>query len=49
MGFKSELLGGIVGIGGLAAVYKYASEEGASYKIMRIKSYIDGLFFWKLF
>ncbi|MGL5175602.1 MAG: FtsW/RodA/SpoVE family cell cycle protein [Cetobacterium sp.] len=34
-----------LGITGLAAVYKFASEEGASYKIMRIKSYIDGLFF----
>ncbi|MDX8335501.1 FtsW/RodA/SpoVE family cell cycle protein [Candidatus Cetobacterium colombiensis] len=38
-------LGVILGIGGLTAIYKYASEEGASYKIMRIKSYIDGLFF----
>ena len=42
---RVSCLGGIVGIGGLAAVYKYATEEGASYKIMRIKSYIDGLFF----
>ena len=42
---RISCLGGIVGISGLAAVYKYATEEGASYKIMRIKSYIDGLFF----
>ncbi|MGL4357910.1 FtsW/RodA/SpoVE family cell cycle protein [Cetobacterium sp.] len=38
-------LGAVLGVTGLAAVYKFASEEGASYKIMRIKSYIDGLFF----
>lgn len=42
---RVSCLGGILGVGGLAAVYKYATEEGASYKIMRIKSYIDGLFF----
>lgn len=42
---RVSCLGGILGMGGLAAVYKYASEEKASYKIMRIKSYIDGLFF----
>ncbi|MGL5918768.1 MAG: FtsW/RodA/SpoVE family cell cycle protein, partial [Cetobacterium sp.] len=38
-------LGSITGAIGLAIVYKFASEQGASYKIMRIKSYIDGLFF----
>lgn len=34
-----------VGILGLYLVYKHASEEGAGYKIMRIKSYVDGLFY----
>ncbi|MGL5001147.1 MAG: FtsW/RodA/SpoVE family cell cycle protein [Cetobacterium sp.] len=38
-------VGGILGASGLAIVYKFANESGASYKILRIKSYIDGLFF----
>ena len=41
---RVSLLGGTLGIGSLLVIYKYAVEEGASYKIMRIKSYIDGLF-----
>ncbi|MGL5356742.1 MAG: FtsW/RodA/SpoVE family cell cycle protein [Cetobacterium sp.] len=38
-------IGSILGVSGLAIVYKFANESGASYKILRIKSYIDGLFF----
>ena len=35
----------LLGSMGIAYIYKYSSIETASYKIMRIKSYIDGLFF----
>ncbi|MGL5088599.1 MAG: FtsW/RodA/SpoVE family cell cycle protein [Cetobacterium sp.] len=42
---RAASLGLVLGITGLALVYKFANESGASYKIMRIKSYIDGLFF----
>ncbi|MEG0390305.1 MAG: FtsW/RodA/SpoVE family cell cycle protein [Cetobacterium sp.] len=38
---SAMVIGGVA----MAYIYKYASIEGASYKIMRIKSYIDGLFF----
>ncbi|MGL4910568.1 MAG: FtsW/RodA/SpoVE family cell cycle protein, partial [Cetobacterium sp.] len=37
--------GSLFGVIGLGIAYKFATEQGASYKIMRIKSYIDGLFF----
>lgn len=41
VGSLALLLGSV----GIAYIYKYSSIETASYKIMRIKSYIDGLFF----
>lgn len=39
------ILGVLSGVVGIFGIYKLSSVEGASYKIMRIKSYVDGLFF----
>lgn len=50
-GIDRRLILGAVSVGlsiggsALYYIYKHASEEGAGYKIMRIKSYVDGLLF----